>query len=759
MRGTQIVQNHPGTDTQSRRASRALLLASTVLTVVLALPAHAQQAKTTTAAAAKAASGNAVVLETIEVGTESPRGPDTGIVAKRSAAASKTNTPLIETPQAVNVVTRDQMDAQGVNSVAEALRYTPGVLPDPNGYDLRYDWLYIRGFNNYGTMWLDGLAVAGDPLNYATPSIHPYALERVEVIKGPASVLYGRAVPGGLVNQVSKRPQAETYREASVETSGFGGIQGAVDMTGALTEDGDWLYRFTGLAKNMNTQIDMERDRKIMLAPSLTWNPSDDTSLTLYAYYQRDRDIFSPRFYPAVGTLLPNPAGQIPREVFLGDTNAEEFNRDYGHIGYEFSRSFDETWTLRQNLRYGYSQQDMFLALVNPAFAYSGTPSSQLDRVSAVSDDWTSTFAVDSQAEARFQTGHFAHTALFGIDYVRGISDTNFGNTGWGVKVPGIDFLNPVYGLPIPMAPVTASAHQKQNQIGLYAQDQVHYGNWVGTFGLRYDFSDIETTNRITNAAMVETSDGKLTGRAGLTYLFDNGLAPYVSYSTAFLPLLGNDRFGNPFVAQNAEQYEIGVKYQPVDGRGLISLSLFDLTLDNALTPDPIDINPTRPTQFVQTSKQRVRGVEIEGKYELTSEFELLASYAYSNSEVLSSNNPVSVGREMLRLPEHQGSFWVNYSPTYAEGLSLSAGVRATSSYQTDPTYLEKLRIPGRALVDIGAEFDFGALKKEFEGTRLRVNVTNLFDETYVSHCLNITGGSCNYGAGRAFTANLKTTW
>lgn len=759
MRGTEISKSHSGIGKQSWRLSGALLLASTVLTVVVALPAHAQQAKTTTTAAAKTAGGNAVVLETIEVGTESPRGPDTGIVAKRSAAASKTKTPLIETPQAVNVVTRGQMDAQGVNSVAEALRYTPGVLPDPNGYDLRYDWLYIRGFNSYGTMWLDGLAVAGDPLNYATPSIHPYALERVEVIKGPASVLYGRAVPGGLVNQVSKRPQAETYREASVETSGFGGIQGAVDMTGALTEDGDWLYRFTGLAKNMNTQIDMERDRKIMLAPSLTWNPNDDTSLTLYAYYQRDRDIFSPRFYPAVGTLLPNPAGQIPREVFLGDTNAEEFNRDYGHIGYEFSHSFDETWTVRQNLRYGYAQQDMFLALVNPAFAYSGTPSSQLDRVSAVSDDWTSTFAVDSQAEASFQTGDFAHTALFGIDYVRGISDTNFGNTGWGVKVPGIDFLNPVYGLPIPMAPVTASAHQKQNQIGLYTQDQVHYGNWVGTFGLRYDFSDIETTNRITNAAMVETSDGKLTGRAGLTYLFDNGLAPYVSYSTAFLPLLGNDRFGNPFVAQNAEQYEIGIKYQPLDGRGLISLSLFDLTLDNALTPDPIDINPTRPTQFVQTSKQRVRGVEIEGKYELTSEFELLASYAYSNSEVLSSNNPVSVGREMLRLPEHQGSFWVNYSPTYAEGLSLSAGVRATSSYQADVTYLEKLRIPGRALVDIGAEFDFGALKKEFEGTRLRVNVTNLFDETYVSHCLNITGGSCNYGAGRAFTANLKTTW
>ena len=496
-----------------------------------------------------------------------------------------------------------------------------------------------------------------------------------------------------------------------------------------------------------------------MLAPSLTWNPNDDTSLTLYAYYQRDRDIFSPRFYPAVGTLLPNPAGQIPRDVFLGDTNANEFNRDYGHVGYEFSHSFNETWTVRQNLRYGYSQQDMFLALVNPAFAYTGAPSSQLDRVSAVSDDWTSTFAVDSRAEASFQTGDVAHTALFGVDYVRGVSDTNFGNTGWGVNVPGIDFNNPIYGLPIPIAPVTTSAHQRQNQVGLYAQDQLRYGNWVGMIGLRYDFSDIDTDNRVPKVTSVETNDRALTGRIGLTYLFDNGLAPYVSYSTAFLPLLGTDKDGNPFVAQNAEQFEVGVKYEPVEGRGMISLSLFDLTLENGLTPALSDPAPTRPTQFVQTGKQRVRGVEIEGKYELTPEIDILASYAYSNSEVVSSNNPVSVGREMLRLPEHQGSFWVHYSPSYAEGLSLSAGVRAMSSYQTDATYLDKLRIPGRTLVDIGAEFDFGALKKEFEGTRLRVNVTNLFDETYVSHCLNMTGGSCNYGAGRAITANLKTTW
>ncbi|WP_152980050.1 TonB-dependent siderophore receptor [Mesorhizobium sp. 1M-11] len=695
-------------------------------------------------------------LEKITLEGESARGPDKGIVAKQSTSASKTNTPLKETPQAVSVVTRDQMKAQGVDSVADALRYTPGVLPDPNGMDVRYDWLYIRGFNTFGTSWLDGLILPGDPTGYATPTIHPFALERVEVIKGPASVLYGRTVPGGLVNLVSKRPQETAHREASIRTSAFGGIEGAIDATGPLTPDGEWLYRFTGLAKNMHTQIDMERDRKILLAPSLTWNPSTDTSLTLYGYYQRDRDIFSPRFYPAIGTLLPNPAGQIPRDVFLADPNANQFNRDFFAAGYEFSHRFSETWTVRQNLRYARAEQDMFLALVNPAFAYTpGAPSSQLNRVTGVSDDKLSTFAVDTQAEAVFDTGALNHTVLFGLDYIHSVTDTNFGNTGAGVSVPPLDFLNPVYGLPIPNAPIQRSGLQKQDQIGFYAQDQIRYDRWVGTFGLRYDRSNIESTNRmLAGARPVETDDSRLTWRAGVTYLFDNGLAPYASYTTSFLPTLGTDKSNNPFRAQTAQQFEVGVKYEPVGARGMVGLSVFDLTLENALTPDPTD------TRFsVQAGKQRVRGVELEAKMELTPELDVLGAYAYSHSEVLRSNRAVELGREMLRLPEHQASLWAIYRPTYLPGLALSAGVRAMSSYQTDSTYLAQLRIPARTLVDIGAEYDFGAVDKTFEGTKLQVNVSNLFDKKYVSHCLNLTGGSCNYGAGRTITAGINYTW
>lgn len=725
---------------------RHLWQVSTGIFVLMAasIQAHAQDANTTS-------------LETIEVDArgESATGPDNSIVAKRSRGASKTDTTLIETPQAVSVVTRTQIEQQGANNVAQALRYTPGVMSEPNGFDIRYDWLEIRGYDTHGTVWLDGLALAGDNSSYATPSINPYALERIEVLKGPASVLYGRAIPGGLVNYVSKRPQTTPHNEVEISTSSFGGVQASADFTGPVTQDGDWAYRLVGQGRNMGSQIDTERDRKVMFAPSLSWSPDKDTSFTLYGYYQKDDPKnFSARFFPAVGTLLTNPLGQIDRGTYFGNSGANEFNRDFYAVGYEFAHDFDETWSVRQNLRYSRSSQDMFLVLTNPAFIYQ-SDGHTLNRVSAASDDEIASFNVDNQVEARFDTGSLQHTALFGFDYLRSTSDRNFGNSALGV--PSFDYLNPDYSQAvIPYPAYTASSVQKQQQLGLYIQDQVRYENWIGTFGLRYDHSEIETNNRIAGK-VVTNDDSKVTWRAGLTYLFDNGFAPYANYSTSFLPSLGtNAQTGDPYKAQTAEQFEIGIKYEPPGGRGMITLSLFDFDLKNALTPYYVS---GATVGYVQTGKQRIRGMELEGKYEVTLDIDLIGSYAYSDSEITVSNNATELGREKLRLPKHQASLWVNYRPSYVPGLSVGAGVRGTSSYQSDSTYLEQLRIPGQALVDIGAEYDFGALKDELNGTKLRVNVSNVFDREYVSHCLNITGGSCNYGAGRTITASLKYTW
>lgn len=742
-------QNAPATADGRRRGRTIALFATTVLcgtSIGAPLPAWAQDntAQTTT-------------LDPILIQGESATGPDKGVVAKRSRSASKTDTPLRETPQAVSVVTRDEMDAQGANTVGQALRYTPGVMTEINGYDVRGDWVWIRGYNTYGKRWLDGLVLPGDPDGYASPSINSYDLERVEVIKGPASVLYGQTLPGGMVNQVSKRPQATAHNEVEVGTSSWGGVQTSFDSTGPLTKDGDWSYRIVGQARDLGSQIDKERDRQIMLAPSLTWSPDADTSLTLYGYYQKLKPKnFSPRFYPAVGTLIENPYGQIPTDLNMGDykSNANTYEGSFYALGYEFSHDFNETWGVRQNLRYSRADQDMFLVLTNPAFAYS-SPGTVLGRALGASDDMLSSIDIDNQLEARFGTGALDHTMLFGFEYLQATSDRKFGQSAAGV--PPFDYLDPVYGgTTYPFPAWTTSFLSKQKQAGVYVQDQIRYDQWVATLGLRYDHSDITSTNRLTDVT-ADRTEGGLSARAGLSYLFDNGLTPYASFSTAFLPTIGTDANNDPYVAQKARQFEAGVKYEPPGGRGMVGVSFFDLTLENGLTP--VVLNGRVTSSYLQIGKQRVRGVEIEGKYELTPEIDLIASYAYSDSQVLETEVPVQMGREMLRVPKHQGGVWVQYRPQWAEGLSLSAGVRATSSYQSDITYLDALRIPGRALVDIGAQYKLGVLNKDFEGTTLRVNVSNLFDKTYVTHCINATGGSCNYGARRTITASLKYEW
>ena len=727
---------------------RRLWLASTVALAACAAagPVLAQDAATTELQAV-----------TVDNAGDNAKGPDRGIVAKRSLSGSKTDTPLRETPQAVSVVTRDEIDARGANSVREALRYTPGVMAEANGDDVRGGWMWIRGYNAYGRLWLDGLPLAGDTDGYASWPINSYALERVEVIKGPASVLYGQTLPGGLVNQVSKRPQTTAHNEIEVMTSSLGGIQTSVDFTGPVGGEGDWSYRLVGQGRDLGSQIDEERNRQLLLAPSLTWSPDEDTSFTLYGLYQKIKpESFSGRFYPAFGTLIRNPAGQIPVNTHMGDylSNANEFDANLYTAGYEFSHNLTEDLSFRQNLRYSYADQNMFLAVVNPAFTWTTNPPSgtTLGRVVSASDDMLSSIDIDNQLEARFDTGALDHTMLFGLEYLHVKSDRYFGTA----KIASQDYLNPVYGGTYAFPAWTTSRVSEQDQIGAYIQDQVRYDGWLATFGLRYDHSEITTTDRIKNVTY-ENEDGALSGRAGLANLFDNGLTPDASFSTSFLPTIGADVDGNPYKAQESQQFEAGIKYEPEGGRGMIGVSVFDLTLENALTPVYSSTGSTLGN--IQTGEQRIRGIELEGKYELTPELDLVASYAYSDSKVLETNIATQVGQDMLRVPKHQGALWVQYRPEWAEGLSLSAGVRAMSSYHTDTTYMDSLQIPGLALVDIGAQFDLGAVNKDFAGTTLRLNVSNLFDETYVVQCTNATGGSCNYGPGRTVTASLKYEW
>ncbi|KQO93277.1 TonB-dependent siderophore receptor [Methylobacterium sp. WCS2018Hpa-22] len=693
----------------------------------------------------------AVALDMLEVSGENAIGPVHGYVARRSATATKTGTPILETPQAINVVGRKEIEDRQAQSVSQALLYTPGVM-NQYGTDVRYDWLYVRGF--VPGRYLDGLRLPFGARGYSQPRVESYGLERVELLKGPSSGLYGQNSPGGLLNLVSKRPTATPLREIQLQTGSFGRAQAAFDLSGPIDPEGRILYRLTGLARTTGTQLDYLEEDRVFIAPSLTLRPDADTSLTILSQYLNidSPGGGAPQGLPALGTLYANPKGRIPTKRFIGEPNYDRFKLQQGFIGYAFEHRFNDVWTVRQNLRYSHvdanTQRVQAIGL--------GADNSTLSRYAWAFPERSDLFNIDNQAEARFSTGPFAHTLLLGADYLR--EDARYDESQLRI-VPSVDVFAPVYAGTVTRPPLGTRITQGRNQTGLYAQDEIRFGGFRLTVSGRQDWADAvtRTTNAATGAlTRVKQDDAAFTGRVGLSYLLDGGLAPYISYATSFQPTAGTNRAGQPFAPTEGEQIEGGIKFQPPGTNLLMTGTVFDLTQKNVLTPDPTDFRFN-----AQTGEARVRGVELEVKASLTESLDLIASYAAMNSEITKANANAAgasiIGNELPFVPQHQASAWLDYTFRTGDwaGLGLGAGVRYIGASVGDNANL--YHIPVVTLVDAAVRYDFGYRYPALKGVDLAVNATNLFDKTYVSTCIAATG--CFYGNRQTVLATLRYRW
>ncbi|KAA3523571.1 TonB-dependent siderophore receptor [Agrobacterium tumefaciens] len=697
----------------------------------------------------------ATILEPIVVQGENARGPVEGFVATQSATATKTGTSLKDTPQAVNVVTKDQIAAQGSTTLTQALRYTPGVISQ-YGDDSRYDWFTIRGFRP--SRYLDGLRLPFGSRGYAQPRVEPFSLERAEVLKGPASVLYGQGDPGGLINMVSKRPSATALNEVEMQFGTDKRIQTAFDLGGGAGDDDSFLYRIVGVGRLTDTQYDYVREKKGYIAPSFTFKADEGTSLTVYGSYQH---IDSPGgggapALPANGTLYTRLYPELPRSAFPGEPGYDHYKSDQASVGYEFEHEVDDTWTIRQNLRYSYIGTDT--QRVQPYCPAACNPTA-FYRYAWAFPESARAVTVDNQAIGNFQTGDVAHTALFGLDY--SYESSRYEESALSPIFTPFNGLDPVYGATaITRPPIATQIDQDRSQIGLYAQDQMEWNNFVFSLGGRYDWANTDTRTR-TSAAdnQVDQRDGKFTWRAGLVYNFDNGLSPYAGYSTSFNPASGTDRLGNAFEPTTGEQFEVGVKYQPNGSNSFVTLSAYHLTQDNVLSPDT---TPGFTNYSVQTGQVRMRGVELEGKAEITDAFSVLASYAYTDSEITRANpNAAGISNEGNRfafVPRQQASLWLDYTlqtSTIWDGLSFGGGARYTG--QTFGDNANKFDIPSYTVFDAAVRYDFGKADPKLEGLKASLNVSNIFDRKYVSTCIAATG--CYWGEGRTVYATLKYSW
>ena len=640
----------------------------------------------------------------------------TGIVAETAASGTKTDAPLLDTPGSVSVVTAAEIEMRQAKTLTEAVAYTAGVSAGEFGSDDRYDYIRIRGFDEMalGT-YRDGLPVRGYYYTYARRE--PYAFDRIEVLKGSNSALFGLNAPGGLVNAVTKMPKPYKFGEVYT-TLGDGHVEVGADV-GDVSEDGVWSYRLTGKWQDGEYSYGSSNDDRAYLAAALTWRPSEATELTLMLDHG-DRD-------GVPGNQIPAGSGVDP-DTYLGEPGFNRFDTRETSLGWIFSHEFDSGARFRQVARY--TRLDLDLEQVYGAGLTPATPLSAY-----AIDSETEQFAIDNQLSFSADLGGVQARTLIGLEF------------GWfeatenelSGTAPGIDIFDPVY-CGRACVSLTASGYRnlEMETRALYVQEELTFGRLIATLGARYDEIDLDFTDATGTTTSAQLDD--VSTRFGLTYKMRDDLSVYANYSESFEP----DFYSATAAPKEGEQLEIGVKYRPDGMNALFTAALFDLDQTNISTQ-------VSPGVFEQIGKMNVKGLELEGKMMLGERTNLTLAYSYWDAEIVEDGIGGNAGNRPSRIPEHLASVWADYTipGTAARGdTTIGLGARYVGSTFGDDA--------NTTSVDSYLLFDAAIRHDLTRDTELSLAVSNLADTQYVTTSYF---GNENYGDGRTIRATLRHTW
>ncbi|KIF65007.1 TonB-dependent receptor [Pseudomonas fluorescens] len=694
--------------------------------------------------------GSLALPETSVIGVEnfeSAWGPVEGYTATRTAAGTKTDTALVEAPRSISVATRQQMDDRSVHSLDDAVRYMPGITASSYGSDTRADWLRVRGFEP--TQFLDGLPLPKGV--YANPKQETWNLDRLALLRGPASSVYGQTPPGGLLDMVSRRPSAEASSEIQLQYGSDNHRQINFASTGKIDDAGQFLYGLSGVVRDSGTQVDHVDNKRYNIAPSLTWNIDDDTKLTLLSQFTRDDTGITSQFLPIQGTKIKSPLGDISHHKNLGDPDWEYYDRTYYALGYAFEHRLNDVWQFKQNLRYTKSDLS-FQSLTPGSYPFTTVDAEgNVGRTSTSVDEDISQFAVDNNFQADFATGEIRHTLLLGLDHQR--SNTNYTSIfGDGLQT---NVINPIYGQPI-VRPARSTAfydyNQKTYQTGLYVQDQMALDQWRLTLGGREDWVHTGTEFFNKGDATNTQRDKKFSGNAALSYVFDNGFVPYLSYAESFQPTTGADVTSTGSLKPTeGKQWELGIKYQPPGSKTLLTAAVYDLTQKNVAVNT--FVNNVSVTS--QTGEVKVKGLELEAVSDVTDNLKVIAAYTLAKSEV---QKGVDKGNRLQLMPNQQASLWTDYTwhAGVLDGFGIGAGVRYTGNTYGDKANTWLGKADAYTVFDASVHYDLGRLDNSLKGASLAVNATNLFVKDYISTCDSFY---CYYGDQRSVVASATYKW
>lgn len=674
--------------------------------------------------------------------------------ARVSGAATKTDTPPLEVPQPVTIIPDDLYEAQGAISIGDTLNYVSGVQSNPYGPDSRVDGAFVRGID--ALQFRDGMR---DIFSYyASIRADPYNFDSVQVLRGPSSVLFGAGSLGGIINLNSKQPEFTTAGEIALRYGSFDRLELLADVTGPIV--GNLAGRVVARLRDSGSQTDFVPDDRVMVSPSLTWAPTTDTRLTLLGLYQEDDGGSTSQFLPLVGTILPNPNGRLPDDLFIGKPGWDRYDGRLLQGTALFEHRFSDA--VRVNLKARYIDSDLtYLTHYPDSYSNPANPYVLLDPVTGqpVIDPETGLplpdpeqrhiglysdgsvarmeiFSTDNNVRFDFRTGDsIEHVLLAGVDYswnhVRKVG-------GYGYEY--IDIYDIAYGsisdhgggLPQPSGP---AENVEQDQLGFYLQDQIRFQDRVSVvLGVRRD----RVTSRSFGGPQEEWN--ATTFRAGIIGELVRGLHPFFSYTESFEPISGIASDGNPFVPKSGRQYEIGLKLQPNES-SIVTLTGYHIRENNR----PVD-DPSTPDPFdqVQVGSLTSKGFEIEAVTILPGELQLIANYSYNEAEVDGTN------QQLDNVPRHNASLWATrpFALSDETTLTLGGGVRHTSGHRSfGPAFPDGIRTPSYTLVDAYAELSWRQWS-------FSLNATNLLGEDHYSACL--ARGDCFMGAERNLFGTLS---
>lgn len=634
------------------------------------------------------------------------------VTQTRAATVGKSPVSVYETPFSMEVIDVAQIRETGARSVEDALLYSAGVQAGRYGFDTRGDWAAIRGLSP--AAYVDGLRGIYGYYNNVRPDI--YTLERVEVLKGPSSVLYGQAELGGIVNVVSKRPQATPRREIEVQVGSHNRKQVATDLTGTLSADGQWLYRLVALKRDSDTQVDHVADDAVVLMPSVTWQPRAGTSITALYTHQQYKGQVSSQFLPSKGTIDPAPLGRLSSSTFVGEPGWDRYDTRKNEFTLLLDQQLNDDWRTSATLRKTHSA-----SVTREHWATVGavpTDAGDITRTIYTTDRKTEVFSGDVRLEGKLTLGPTRHHVAVGLDHQHARWDEYNYSYGAGTN---INLYNPVYGS-VRTSALTWSDRpdSKLIQTGLYATDHISWGPWVASAALRRDHARNVTV--AVSGAETTVHNQATTGRLGLMYKLPMGVSPYVSYSEAFVPNLGTDGTSSASFLKptEGEQKEAGFKYLSDSGQTSVNLAWFDIKETNRV------VQGSTPGGVEQTGAA-TKGWEVEVRHRMNA-LELSANY----TDMKAVND--QTGLRLASVAERSASTWAQYR--LPGGWRVGAGVRHTGSVTgaNGQPLLDTVNLVDAMVGYVTGPWDF------------RFDVKNLADKTYLSWCRGL-GQDCGYGA------------